>query len=294
MKKNTNKLQRIMEVNKYELTDETIEYLGHTLHRIKALKDFGDIKKGDLGGFIEKEANLSQNKDCWVGGNAKVFDNAWIYNNAMVFHNAQVFGFANVYDNAKVYGNAHVFDHACISGEAKVCEEAKVCGKACVRNNAEVFDKAKINGKAEVFDKAQVYGNAEVWQYAKVYGNAHVFDHAWISGGAKVCGEAKVCGYAVIVDNAEVKEMSDYMVFQNNWSSGRNFTWTKSNDMWTVGCFYGTGEELIEKAYKDSEKSGKMYEETVNYVKKINNLNKKPKHERRFCFRRNCKISKES
>lgn len=200
MKKNTNKLQRIMEVNKYELTDETIEYLGHTLHRIKALKDFGDIKKGDLGGFIEKEANLSQNKDCWVGGNAKVFDNAWIYNNAMVFHNAQVFGFANVYDNAKVYGNAHVFDHACISGEAKVCEEAKVCGKA------------------------------------------------------------------VIVDNAEVKEMSDYMVFQNNWSSGRNFTWTKSNDMWIVGCFYGTGEELIEKAYKDSEESGKNYEKYVKFV----------------------------
>lgn len=24
--------------------------------------------------------------------------------------------------------------------------------------------------------------------------------------------------------------------------------------MWSVGCFYGTGEELIEKAYKDSEK----------------------------------------
>ena len=80
--------------------------------------------------------------------------------------------------------------------------------------NAEVFDKAKINGKAEVFDNAQVYGNAEVWQYAKVYSNAHVFDHAWISGGVKVCGEAKVCDYAVIVDNAEGKEMSDYMVFQ--------------------------------------------------------------------------------
>ncbi|EJF84065.1 hypothetical protein MCU_00733 [Bartonella elizabethae Re6043vi] len=36
---------------KYELTDETIEVDGHTLHRIRALKDFGDLKTGDLGGF---------------------------------------------------------------------------------------------------------------------------------------------------------------------------------------------------------------------------------------------------
>lgn len=30
--------------------------------------------------------------------------------------------------------------------------------------------------------------------------------------------------------------------------------------MWKVGCFYGTGEELIKKAYKDSEKIGREYE----------------------------------
>ena len=33
--------------------------------------------------------------------------------------------------------------------------------------------------------------------------------------------------------------------------------------MWSVGCFYGTGAELIAKAYKDSEKSGKCYEAIV-------------------------------
>lgn len=36
--------------------------------------------------------------------------------------------------------------------------------------------------------------------------------------------------------------------------------------MWKVGCFYGTGEQLIEKAYKDSELSGKEYEHVVKYV----------------------------
>ena len=35
---------------KYELTNTTKDILGHTLHQIKALKSFGDVKKGDLGG----------------------------------------------------------------------------------------------------------------------------------------------------------------------------------------------------------------------------------------------------
>ena len=38
---------------KYELTNETINYDGRILHRIKAIKDFGNVKKGDLGGWIE-------------------------------------------------------------------------------------------------------------------------------------------------------------------------------------------------------------------------------------------------
>jgi len=44
-----------MNNKKYELTDETKELQGKTLHRIKALKDFGNVRAGDLGGWIERE-----------------------------------------------------------------------------------------------------------------------------------------------------------------------------------------------------------------------------------------------
>jgi len=40
---------------KYELTNETKMWSGIELHRIKALEDFGNVKKDDLGGWIEKE-----------------------------------------------------------------------------------------------------------------------------------------------------------------------------------------------------------------------------------------------
>ena len=57
---------------KYRLTDETKEWCGRTLHRIEALKSFGDMSAGEKGGWIEKEENLSQEGSCWVYGDARV------------------------------------------------------------------------------------------------------------------------------------------------------------------------------------------------------------------------------
>ena len=112
----------------------------------------------------------------------------------------------------------------------------------------------------EVSDNAEVYGDAKVYGNALVYGNARVY------GNAEVYGDAEVYG------NARVVNLHDYIVFKNNWSSGRYFTWTKSNDKWVVGCFYGTGEELVKKAYEDSEISGKCYESYVNLVESLKEL----------------------
>lgn len=39
-------------MKKFILTDETIEMFGVTLHRIKAVRSFGNVKEGDLGGFV--------------------------------------------------------------------------------------------------------------------------------------------------------------------------------------------------------------------------------------------------
>ena len=49
----------------------------------------------------------------------------------------------------------------------------------------------------------------------------------------------------------------------------RWFTYTRSNKKWRVGCFYGNSEELIKKAYADSEKSGRCYEAIVRAMETI-------------------------
>jgi len=109
-------------MKKFELTSETIvNALGVTLFRIKATVDidrFG-VKKGDLGGFIEKEDNLSGN--AWVHGDAQVFGNARVFGNAQVFGDARVAGNAWVAGNARVYGNAWVYDNAQVSDNDDLC-----------------------------------------------------------------------------------------------------------------------------------------------------------------------------
>ena len=69
-------------MQKYKLTEETISYMGKTLYRIEAVRDFGDVKAGDRGGYIEKEDNLSHSGDCWVSGDAQVSGNAEIGSDA--------------------------------------------------------------------------------------------------------------------------------------------------------------------------------------------------------------------
>ena len=136
---------------KYILTDEIREFNGKILHRIQAVRDFGKIRTGDLGGWIEKEGNLSHEGDCWIDNNAQVYDDAH------VFGNAQIYGNAWVYDNAHIYGNA------------------QICGNAWVYNSAWIYDNAHIYGNAQIYGDAQIYSNANV------YGDAIICEEMSVS-----------------------------------------------------------------------------------------------------------------
>ena len=134
-------------MKKYELTEETVTVYGKTLYRIRAVRDFGSVKTGEFGGYIEKEENLSHFDNAWVCGNAWVFDNARVYDNAWVFGNAWVFDNARVYDDALVYSNARVYDNAWVFGNAKVYGDAWVSGNAEVFNTRHFFVQGPIGSR---------------------------------------------------------------------------------------------------------------------------------------------------
>ena len=154
-------------MKKYEFTGETKAILGVTLHRIRAIADFGDVKAGDIGGWLESEDNLSQDDDAWVYGGARVCGDARVYGGALVYGDARVYGDALVYGDAQVYGYARVYGGALVYGGARVYGDARVYGYALVYGDAQVYGYARVYGGARVYGDAQVYGDA------RVYGDAH-------------------------------------------------------------------------------------------------------------------------
>ena len=171
-------------MSKYELlqTDTKI-WMGRTLFRVRALKDFGAVKKGELGGYIEKEKNLSQEGNAWVG------DDAWVVGNAQVRGNALVVGNAWVEGNAQVRGNARVEGNARVGGNAWVEGNARVVGDAQVRGNARVGGNAWVEGNARVVGDAQVRGDAD---YLCIKGIGSEYRHTTVYRGRK--GIEVTCG----------------------------------------------------------------------------------------------------
>ena len=123
---------------KYKLTHHTKVVEGHTLHRIKALKSFGDVKKGDLGGWVESYYNLSQKGTAWIYDKAKVYDDARVFDNA------------KVRDNARVYGNAWVYKNACIFDSAKIFDNVNVFVQSRVLGGAEIGGVIWVDGSAVI------------------------------------------------------------------------------------------------------------------------------------------------
>ena len=104
------------QTKKYELVPDAEErFMGRVVHRICAMRDFGCVRAGSIGGFVESEDNLSQEGEAWIYGDAVVCDDA------KVFENASVYGYAKVLGNASVYNDAVVAGHASVYGKAVDC-----------------------------------------------------------------------------------------------------------------------------------------------------------------------------
>lgn len=84
-------------MKKYELTNETKKVNGKTFYRIKALKDFGNIKKGELGGYVESENILSQEGNCWI------YSGATVDNGTMITEDTEIHPFCKNDEEKKCF-----------------------------------------------------------------------------------------------------------------------------------------------------------------------------------------------
>ncbi len=229
-------------MKKYKLTDETKEVKYGTkhitiVHRIQALKDFTysegifnrKIKSGDLGGFVEKEENLSQQGNAWVANESIVYDDARVLENAVVTLSSEVYGNAVVSGNAivgscsKVFGNAAIKDCS-ETRHSEVSGNAVVSGNAKIRDNSQVLGDAKVSGNAYV-THSKIRGNAVIKDNAFINYDCTIFGSAVISGSAEVCCGACICG------NANITKSKDWLrvVGIGGVDSGVTFYRNKNN-----------------------------------------------------------------
>lgn len=211
---------------KYILTSETMELYKHTLHRIKALKDFGDVKKGDLGGWVEDIHNLSHKGNCWVYDDAAVYSGAKVMGNAKVFDGAEITTHSSVMGDAEVHGDARVDNYSIVQGNAKVFDGVTIEDHSSVMGNAEVRDDVLLQESSIVRGHAKVTGK---YRGVLTLRKALIEGHAEVSGDAtismEICDNAKVdCWDCVmsgmaIAGNARVKGNINIKNYVSIWGS---------------------------------------------------------------------------
>lgn len=126
--------------------------------QIQALRDFGNVKAGTLGGYIQSEANLSHDGLCWIADNAVALERS------------------EIKDDAQVWGQAIITDHAGILGNASVHGQAEVWGYVMLKDWANVTDQVLLYDHVLIQDTTSVYG------LVKIMGNVRISFHAVIEG----------------------------------------------------------------------------------------------------------------
>ena len=253
---------------KFELLkdDYIIDLVGRILYRIRALKDFANVKKGDIGGFVEKEKNLSHAGDCWI------------YRDAKVYNNARVSDDAKVCDRAKIYGNAIVRGHSYVTDEAQIFGSAIIDDGAFVKNSAIICDHAKVIGeesmicnRSKVCDYAQVIDSAGIYGTSLIHGNAVIYDDAAVFN-TTVEGNARIGKCALIKGNRYYIHMGPLsLVHMLQQSHFLTFYKTRNNNiMVSDDKFCYPLDDFLRGIKNGNDKDIlREYKKAIRFVKKI-------------------------
>lgn len=255
-----------------------------TLYQIRALRDFTCpfklnpddeildqtlVKKGELGGYIQKEENLSHEGGCWI------FDDAEVRDNARVEGNARLVGRSLVRDNAIVKG------YSCLSASAYVWGNVVLDGCTQMKGLVSIGGNSRTNGYVSINGNSQVRGDSVLDGNIFLNGTV-VVENVKITNNVHLCGQ-----YYVTFDIDGNKGIAAYRTTEPICDQNTNFVkdgnydyivastvediWSH-RDIWGRHIFRCTGEELIQFVEKNQPTSTEYYRNLVEYHKKQYNL----------------------
>ena len=134
----------------------------------------GEVKAGDLGGFVESESNLSYEPG----------DDAWIFEDAIAC------------------GNAYVDRNSCLRGSSVACGNAYVSRGAVLTGQARAEDDAYVRG-AVLTDHARASGFAVIVHDQDTGSAPTLSGHCAVYG--RVSGDVRLTGSALVISGEEIQ-----------------------------------------------------------------------------------------
>jgi UDP-3-O-[3-hydroxymyristoyl] glucosamine N-acyltransferase len=242
---------------KFELTNTILKYGESKLYQIRALQDFGNVKKGDLGGWVEKEENLSHDGNCWIYDNARVFNNGKVKDNARIFNNSEISHNASINNNVEIYGQTNIWDNT------KIYDEIEIHG-----DNVIIEDNAEIHGQCLITRRVEIRANAKIMSNGgMIKGNALIVGDLFISGNAKIGGHTKIMGKTVITSNNDIFWIPNigpkHITITAYRGSNNEILINNGMNLFTINQF----EKIIKITHKNREKYIKEYETVIQLIK---------------------------
>jgi acetyltransferase-like isoleucine patch superfamily enzyme len=195
------------------------------LRRIKALRDLDvwvdgalrKIKRGELGGWLQSEKNLSQSGNCWVGDEAVVYDNAVVSGNAVVADHAIVGGPPNF--PLAIHSTKHT--RLSIKGNVSICDSARISGCGLIKGAVCITGSADISSiTMTITDHVKISNRVQISGYdVRLGGNVFLCDECSISDYACLDGYIRVCDHACISGNAIIKgcwDIGEFVCIDNS------------------------------------------------------------------------------
>lgn len=143
---------------------------GCPMFRIRALRDFGNIKAGDLGGYVSGEHNLCHEGNAWIADEAQASGRSRVYGDALLADRARMFDGAQLYETAQARGDVQIGGNTQIYGRAQISEFVTVS------DNAQIFDDARIRGSIRIRGDAWIFARADMFGDGDVFGDALITD----------------------------------------------------------------------------------------------------------------------
>jgi hypothetical protein len=134
---------------KYILTNNTRVLHGVTLYQIRAIRDFGNVRAGDLGGWVSDDERLAHAGRCWIAQQAAAYENGQIRNAAWAMDSTLVRG------NALLAGTSYIADKVVLEGNCRITDEVHLYGDI------------KIGGSLFLKGKHDFYTKKDVTDYLK-------------------------------------------------------------------------------------------------------------------------------